>query len=365
MGWKHGLGCDLRSLVLYRVTLGLSLLWHLWVYRCELDMPPSASSAELWATVFVTLAAVATVLLVLGYRTQPAASAGWFLMAALLSVDAQGPRDTESLILALLFLAAFLPLGARGGIDTALDVGPKHEARAVSLATTALLLSALLSAGDIIASDSERLRYDQWTALAAFLAFVPSAVWDRITRWLDTVERTGLRIFYDRDCGFCHKICLLFRTFLFLGDVPIAPAQVDATTFAIMQEQNSWVIYDHDGVPHVRWHAMLFLLRRSPVFWPIGSPLTAMGMGRWADGLYTLIAANRDRLSKISALLLPYKSVPVRTGVAANIIVGIWLLAAAGGAVLPGQQKELTHSTEVGATVQRALGLGRIWRILE
>ena len=78
----------------------------------------------------------------------------------------------------------------------------------------------------------------------------------------------GFRIYYDGDCEFCRKVCLILRTMLLLPAVPIREAQGDANIHAEMQAHNSWVVVDHDGTRHVRWQALALVFRRSPLFAP-------------------------------------------------------------------------------------------------
>jgi hypothetical protein len=164
-------------------------------------------------------------------------------------------------------------------------------------------------------------------AAVATLALLPSALFDALGRRAFAVHRGGLRIYYDRDCGFCRKICLIFRTFFLLGDTPVRPAQDDPDVHDIMRRHDSWVVFDYDDTHAVRWHAVLLLLRRSLLFRPLGRLLTAVGMGRWCDWLYAAIGASRGFWSRITARLLPYRHVDVAPRRAAMALLGIWLAA--------------------------------------
>jgi len=439
-GW-HVLGCDLRALALFRIALSLTLLADLAARAGDLKahytdagiLPRgmlagtaesvtfslhALSGGSLFEAFLFALAAVAAALMGIGYRTRWMTCAGWIF---LVSLQARNPlilNQGDHLLVALLLLAIFLPLGARYSVDAALDPGPAHGNRFLSMATAALLIQVtlvyfiaalrafagsaefgaasvpaevleylglaapllafspimhaplrlLLIVGLIGAQVMGSLALGLGSAAVAgcvaLLAFMPSSVWDRLAQWAASAEREGLRVYFDRDCGFCHKTCLLFRTLLVLGDIPITPAQDAAAVYAMMQQHNSWVVYDHDNTPYVRWHAVLLLLRRSPIFWPLGRLLTAIGMGRWGDGFYETIALNRFRLSKLTAVLLPYRPTPVHTGAAVTALVGLWLLFALAGNVLSLVSERPEKATAMAA-VRHALGLDQNWHLLQ
>ena len=105
-------------------------------------------------------------------------------------------------------------------------------------------------------------------SMTSLLAFTPTWVWDKLGVLARTPERLGVKMYYDRDCGFCKKTCLLIRTFLLLPETPILPAQEVAEMHRVMVEHDSWVVVDHDGERYVRWRAVALAFRRSAIFWP-------------------------------------------------------------------------------------------------
>jgi hypothetical protein len=175
------------------------------------------------------------------------------------------------------------------------------------------------------------------TVIAGLGALLPACVWNWLGAMVDITEREKLRIYFDRDCGFCRKTCYLFRTFFVLGHAPIRPAQCDKKTFEIMQLEESWVVYDYNGEPYTRWHAVLLLLRRSPLLWPLGWLLTALGMGYWGDPIYRAIGASRWWLSKLTRIVLPYRRERVPAGRLVTLLVGAWLIGSLVITVLPSQ----------------------------
>ena len=163
-------------------------------------------------------------------------------------------------------------------------------------------------------------------SITSLLAFTPGWVWDSLGRRLRTPERAGMRIYYDGGCEFCRKTCLLLRSFLLFRDVPIIPAQDVPEIHRIMQDEYTWVVVDHDGSKHRRWNAVLAVLRRSHLFWPLAYPLSWRGLQVIGDRLYEAIANNRDRLGMLAATFLPYRRLSVELPRAAGVAVAALML---------------------------------------
>jgi len=148
-------------------------------------------------------------------------------------------------------------------------------------------------------------------SIASLLAFTPGAVWDWLAARLRTKERRGLWIYYDQDCAFCRKVCLLLRTFLILPDSLIVPAQNQPEIHDILREYDSWVVVDHDDTRYVRWRAVAIVFLRSPIFWPLGFVFAARLFQRLGALVYRWVAAHRPGLGRVSAVVLPLRRVAV------------------------------------------------------
>ncbi|MDW3223901.1 MAG: HTTM domain-containing protein [Paracoccaceae bacterium] len=131
------------------------------------------------------------------------------------------------------------------------------------------------------------------------LTFMPAWMWDAIEERLHYKDQSRLTIWYDRDCGFCRRICHLITTFLFLRDVSIEPAQNDRVIGPLLEKANSWVITDGQS-HHLRWRAMCRLVAASPVFW-FTVPLLTFKPSVWVgDRAYRWVARNRRWLATVS-----------------------------------------------------------------
>lgn len=134
-----------------------------------------------------------------------------------------------------------------------------------------------------------------------------------------------LRIYYDRDCGFCLKSVLILRSLLVLPRAEVAPAQDTPRAKALLEANYSWVIIDHDDKAYLKWPAFVTLLRRSPVFAPLGWLVS----GQWAvlpgNTVYDFVGRNRGGFGAMSARLLPFHDRPFATGPVLQAVAGFFV----------------------------------------
>jgi len=166
-------------------------------------------------------------------------------------------------------------------------------------------------------------------SLASLTVLAGGWIWDALDRRAPRREQAlgslPLRIYYDRDCGFCLKLCLLLRSFLVLPRAQIVPAQDYPRAKALLEANFSWVIIDHDDHAYLKWPALVLLLRRSPLFAWKGWLLS----GSWAvapgNAVYDFVGRHRDTFGRFSAALLPYGEAPFETGRVAQWFAGLCL----------------------------------------
>ena len=191
------------------------------------------------------------------------------------------------------------------------------------------------------------------------LAFLPGHVWDRLGA-IRAERRRGLAVFYDIDCGFCLRTCRLLATFLILPGVPIRPAQQDAVAGPLLQAHGSWVVRGADGRHRLKWDAFRHLVACSPLFFPLAGMLALGPVMRAGAQLYDRVGANRPRLGRITAALLPYRPVRVAPGAAGSAVAAVAMVFvfAQNLSTLPGSGVSLP-ATLVAA--RQALGLYQNW----
>ncbi len=200
---------------------------------------------------------------------------------------------------------------------------PKMRVRTITLGLLMMMhlgFRAFLNIGHFWAS-----------SLSSLMAYVPSHVWNSVgdRYWSDDQRR--IKIFYDEDCGFCLKTCLVLREFFLPSEVQIAPAQQTPAMGALLTRENSWVVVTGEGETLFHWDALSFVTKQSPVMRPFWLPVWLLGAIGVGKPLYGKIGNSRRSLSKITAVALPYNVGPrpmgrLSSAVAAVIIVGCLFL---------------------------------------
>jgi hypothetical protein len=164
---KMVFGLDLRSLALFRVSMGCVLLWDLlqrWMDRSALYSDEGVldadgalsialdgqwslhvlSDAFLYQQCLWLLAVGSAVMLVIGYRTRWATLLSWLL---LLSLHVRNPYvliGGDVLMRLLLFWGLFLPLGAKASLDSRrLSTQTDRPHQVASMASAAFLLQLM------------------------------------------------------------------------------------------------------------------------------------------------------------------------------------------------------------------------------
>jgi hypothetical protein len=186
-------GLDLRSLALFRIGLGLTLLVDL-AGRCPdlvahytddgvlprytaqgvpllpVHIPISvhmlAGSAAYEGLLFLLAAAVAGALVV-GYRTRLATVFSWLLLLSLHERNPLVLHGGDQLERLLLFWSMFLPLGARWSLDA--RAGPPPRPAVASAATAALLLQVVFLYWFGLAARTDAAWWGQGTAVSEAL----------------------------------------------------------------------------------------------------------------------------------------------------------------------------------------------------
>ncbi|HSW13869.1 MAG TPA: HTTM domain-containing protein [Solimonas sp.] len=433
-------GIDLRSLALFRFTLGAVLFWT--VCRGFLDLEAFYSDSGLFTRGWVmqsespwrlslyflngtvwfaggllALQAALAAMFMLGWRTRLASIASFVLYASLVNRNPMVMIGGDLLLVCLLFWACFLPTGTRFSVDAAIASNPPpSDNRHLSWGSAGLLLqvlsvyffSALLKTGvewhgDLTAVyyalslDRHATQLGHWLLnfplllklltftvwwlemLAPILVFSPLLTrplrfmvmlaliamhigfllcleighfpfvslasltvllggwfWDWRGRASAAAHPGTLRIYYDRDCGFCLKLCRLFQQFLVLPRAQIAPAQDTPRARALLEANNSWVVIDTDEQAHLKWAAFVVLLRHSPLLGGLYRLAASKRLAGPGTRAYDFIARHRPAFAAASARLLPQREVrwqPTagwqRVAAAFIVLVAAWNLTTA------------------------------------
>ncbi|MFM7882572.1 MAG: hypothetical protein ACKO8H_12270, partial [Microcystis panniformis] len=158
-----------------------------------------------------------------------------------------------------------------------------------------------------------------------WLPIIPSLVWDWGQKRMITPEREGLRINYDRDCGFCKKVVYLLRTFLILPGTPLLVAQDNPSIYEDMVDQNSWVVEDWQGKRWFKWSALVYVVSLSPIFWFLASILRLPPLMTLGTRIYEWIASHRRFMGNFTKPL-KFRPLTIKSSLPLNILVIFFLL---------------------------------------
>lgn len=148
-----------------------------------------------------------------------------------------------------------------------------------------------------------------FVSLASWTLFIGGWIWDALDARQQRRETTPLRIYYDRDCGFCLKSVLLLQQFLLLTRAKIAPAQDTPRAKALLEANTSWVVIDSAEQAHMKWPAFTIMLKHSPLLgwlWPLARAKALVTPG---NAVYDWVGRHRAGFGQLSATLLPMREV--------------------------------------------------------
>lgn len=189
---------------------------------------------------------------------------------------------------------------------------------------------------------------------------IPSAIWIYLAKRKQRSSASQVTIYYDVDCGFCLKMCLILRELLLPDTVKILPAQDHPSIWTIMERENSWVITDQNNKPYTHWYAMAFLFSHSwllkPLYWLMKLP-PLMWLG---NRVYHWVANNRGTMGTLTAKSLPYRPVKLKPTLAGQLIAAFlfYVLVTFNVSTLNGMQWVRNHVVDY---TSRTLRIDQKW----
>ncbi|MGH8461698.1 MAG: hypothetical protein ACRESS_08840 [Stenotrophobium sp.] len=111
-----------------------------------------------------------------------------------------------------------------------------------------------------------------WIGLIAWTPFLGGWLWDALAARALRHHPGTLRIYHDHDCIFCVNACRILQQFLILPRAQIAAAQDTPRANSLLQANRSWVVIDGDDQAHMKWPALVVLVKHSPLLgwlWPL------------------------------------------------------------------------------------------------
>ncbi|MEL6927287.1 MAG: hypothetical protein AAFO95_01475, partial [Cyanobacteria bacterium J06600_6] len=320
---------DLRSLALFRIALALVIIGDLVTKFSQIkanysdygnlpriDLVNSIIDTASWSLHLSTgsvfgqqllflFALFWAGLLLIGYRTTLASVFCWLMLISLHNRNPNIVNNFDDILRLASFWSMFLPLGVFYSCDRALNTSMKTIPNRITSAGTVSFIVQLcliyLSALSPLPNSSlwlvlfcSLLIFISWfdnlwrlVAIAFFIVFhfaqglslatavltiiwlalIPSRIWNLLYKRIYSQAIAGLKINYDRDCGFCKKIVYLLRTFLILPGIPLLEAQDNPVVYEDMEKHNSWVIEDYRGQRYFKWYGIAYVVSISPLLW--------------------------------------------------------------------------------------------------
>lgn len=166
-----------------------------------------------------------------------------------------------------------------------------------------------------------------FVSLSSLTVFTGGWIWDALKARDERRNAGKLRIYYDRDCGFCLKMCLLFQQFLVLPRAQIAPAQDTPRAKTLLEANYSWVVIDTDDQAHLKWPAFVTLLRRSPLLgwlWPLARHPRLVGPG---NRVYDFVGRHRGAFGGLTGRFMPMRAEPWEVGPGWQNLAGVLMAA--------------------------------------
>ena len=145
-------------------------------------------------------------------------------------------------------------------------------------------------------------------------------IWDALDQRLNCGR--DLRIYYDRDCGFCLASCHLLRSFLILPHARIEAAQDTPRAKALMEAHWSWVVIDRDNTAHLKFEAFIALLKASPLLRWVSPLLSLRPMVAIGTRVYDSVANSRGEVAGTTAWLWQSRDVRFIPGRALQAMAG-------------------------------------------
>jgi len=184
---------------------------------------------------------------------------------------------------------------------------------------------------------------------------IPSIVWIFLARRKLKAKSAQVTMYYDEDCGFCLKMCLILREFLLPETVKILPAQSYNDIYPIMERENSWVITDSNGNTYTHWHAMVFLFTQHWLFKPIGWLMKFPPFMWLGNKIYSFIANNRGTMGSVTARTLAFRPLNLKTNLFGQVLAGLCLVGITifNISTLPGMDKLRVKPVDIPIRVLR------------
>lgn len=139
--------------------------------------------------------------------------------------------------------------------------------------------------------------------MTMWVIFIPGPFWDKLISPLRQREFGKLTLYYDKECGFCHKMVRIIRAFFLLPEVQILEAQSDKKIEALMREKNSWVVAKELKDARTQYSAWLEIVNHSPILYPLRAIFSFAPVKWMGERSYRFVSNHRPLFGKLSQWL--------------------------------------------------------------
>ncbi len=134
-----------------------------------------------------------------------------------------------------------------------------------------------------------------------WIMVIPAHFWELCIKYNEKKIKSHITLYYDEDCGFCKKICLILKDLLLIHRITIKPHQSNDNAKNLLSLNHSWVL-EIDGNYHQKFLVLILMLKNSHLFlfrW-IGIFLFWIKANKlFGDKLYTVVSHKRQFMGKI------------------------------------------------------------------
>lgn len=122
-------------------------------------------------------------------------------------------------------------------------------------------------------------------------ALIPASWWDALAKMLTGFRPLSIKLYYDVDCGFCRKFCLILKEIFLLKEIEILPSSKDAEVHKIVKNEKTWVLIKNN-VTYKRFEVFEKLLENSNLF--VFNWISKLKFSKWGgDLLYRVLSKAR------------------------------------------------------------------------
>ena len=162
--------------------------------------------------------------------------------------------------------------------------------------------------------------------IVSILFFLPSWFWDNFLPTIATVLRKPIKIYYDKDCGFCWRTVQLLKTFVLSRESQIISVQSGPETELGRSRCNSWRVVDGNGREYSHFQGVVAIMRATPLTRCLMPLFGCVVILKCEERLYRFVGEHRSGSSTQPTTYIPRVDLNVHLSTCGNIAVTLFSL---------------------------------------